>query len=253
MHNKMGDCSVRVWYSKCEGLFHALRDDRHGRLTTPVFSPDGNCVATGEMGPIVNHVSPSAVHLWDANKGILLRSFVGHEDFIMSAAFSPDSRRIVSGSNDQTVRVWNVADGSEVLRLSIDEWVLKVSFSADGKRIAARSISGRHHEWECESGQKLGVVPQVDDQRTDEHGLGSGALNTAFAYDASGARFQLVVTASETTIEDPSCGLPVAWFSCKWDGVAGSLQHHIWAGAEQTHLYLMTLERTSLTERNTYG
>ncbi|KAF8225961.1 hypothetical protein L208DRAFT_1407786, partial [Tricholoma matsutake] len=35
----------------------------------------------------------------------------GHEDTVFSVAFSPDGTRIVSGSFDKTIRVWDVAKG----------------------------------------------------------------------------------------------------------------------------------------------
>ncbi len=38
--------------------------------------------------------------LWDAETGDLVRSFKGHSDHVVSVAFSPDGRRLVSGSYD---------------------------------------------------------------------------------------------------------------------------------------------------------
>jgi WD40 repeat protein len=37
-----------------------------------------------------------------------LAELKGHTDHIFSIAFSPDGKRLVSGSNDQTIRFWNV-------------------------------------------------------------------------------------------------------------------------------------------------
>ena len=41
----------------------------------------------------------------------------GHCDCVMSVAFSPDGKSIVSGSNDTTVRIWDVASGAERARM----------------------------------------------------------------------------------------------------------------------------------------
>ena len=35
-----------------------------------------------------------------------------HSDFIMSVAFSPDGTKIVSGSHDRTIKVWDMVDWS---------------------------------------------------------------------------------------------------------------------------------------------
>jgi WD40 repeat protein len=37
--------------------------------------------------------------------------FTGHTNWVRSVAFSPDGQHIVSGSEDQTVRVWNISTG----------------------------------------------------------------------------------------------------------------------------------------------
>jgi len=41
--------------------------------------------------------------------------FEAHTDFVNSVAFSPDSKGIVSGSYDKTIRVWNAETGAVFL------------------------------------------------------------------------------------------------------------------------------------------
>ena len=53
-------------------------------------------------------------------------------------AFSADGKRIVSGSEDKTVKVWDAATGQEVLTLKGHTGqVTSVAFSPDGKRIVS--------------------------------------------------------------------------------------------------------------------
>lgn len=68
--------------------------------------------------------------------------FGGHTDFVLSVAFSPDGMRIVSGSVDNTVRVWD-ADRSRSVKGQFQEHIDDVSvvaFSPDGSWI----VSGSH-------------------------------------------------------------------------------------------------------------
>ena len=57
-----------------------------------------------------------------------------------SAAFSPDGTRVVTGSNDQTVKVWDAKTGAELISLkgySLGAYVTNaiVAFSPDGGRL----------------------------------------------------------------------------------------------------------------------
>ena len=45
--------------------------------------------------------------MWDADSGEELARLRGHEDLVWTVTVSPDGRRIVSGSSDDTVRVWH--------------------------------------------------------------------------------------------------------------------------------------------------
>jgi WD40 repeat protein/serine/threonine protein kinase len=104
------------------------------------FSPDGRLLATVgggfENGEQSRHLGEATV--WDAATGEEKFSFQGHTDWVLALAFSPDGRRLATGSADQTVRLWDLSTGQEVLTLRRHEGnVHALAFSPDGYRLAS--------------------------------------------------------------------------------------------------------------------
>jgi WD40 repeat protein len=64
-------------------------------------------------------------------------------------AFSPDGKRIVSGSLDNTLKVWDAETGQEMLTLKgHSDPVYSVAFSSDGKRIVSGSDDNTLKVWD---------------------------------------------------------------------------------------------------------
>ncbi len=82
----------------------------------------------------------------------------GHERAVLSVAFSGDGRRIVSGSNDDTVRLWDVETGQLIgdpLQGHQDA-VNSVTFSGDDRRIVSGSDDNTIRLWDAETGEPIG-------------------------------------------------------------------------------------------------
>lgn len=87
-----------------------------------------------------------------------LMTLTGHTDCVNSVAISPDSKRIVTGSDDNTVRIWDTVTGAELATLTehTDDVDL-VAFNADGSRI----VTGAMHPWGSEAYLRKAVDGRV--------------------------------------------------------------------------------------------
>lgn len=93
------------------------------------------------------------------------RPFAGHRGYILSVAVSGDGRCAVTGSDDGTARLWDVASGRELHRFeSHGAAVLCVAFSPDDRRIISGGRDRKLHFWDTATGkERLRCTGHTDD------------------------------------------------------------------------------------------
>ncbi|MCA2681312.1 MAG: hypothetical protein IM482_17470, partial [Microcystis sp. M043S2] len=80
----------------------------------------------------------------------------GHDNSVLSVNFSPDGKTLVSGSDDKTIKLWNVETGKEIRTLyGHDNSVTSVNFSPDGKTLVSGSDDNTIKLWNVETGQEI--------------------------------------------------------------------------------------------------
>jgi WD40 repeat protein len=127
----------RIW-NATTGWDHQLsRDDI--LVASVGFSPDGLLFvrASGKAAVIANAIS-----------GETLGSLDGHEDIVSTADFSPDTKMVVTGSYDETARVWDMATGKVKLVLGgHTDNVSSAAFSPDSTRVLTAAFDGKVRVW----------------------------------------------------------------------------------------------------------
>ena len=90
---------------------------------------------------------------------------VGHAAWVNSVCYSPDGKYIASGSDDKTVKIWEVETGRELRTLRGHSYdVNSVCYSPDGKYIASGSDDKTIKIWEAETGRELRTLNGYADQ-----------------------------------------------------------------------------------------
>ena len=80
----------------------------------------------------------------------------GHSHWVLSVAWSPDGTKLASGSDDDTVRIWEVATGKELSQLSCDPSVRSIDWHDN--RIVAGCYDGTIKVFDAQSGDRLSTV-----------------------------------------------------------------------------------------------
>jgi WD40 repeat protein len=118
------------------------------------FSPDGKLLASGSVG--------KTIKIWQIGTEEELRSLKtgsvgvtslkGHSDRINSLAFSPDGKILASGSDDKTIKIWQLATGKLICTLTGHlAAVQSVAFSPNGLMLVSGSWDTTIKIWRYEN------------------------------------------------------------------------------------------------------
>jgi WD40 repeat protein len=124
----MGSGEGRIAADAQRTQWFRQRDSHHPRL-----SPCG--VGLGRQDP----------EDWDAVRGQLLRTLEGHNDWVRAVAITPDGRLVVSGSGDETLRIWDAKNGKELCSFEADAKIFCCAVTKNGGTIIAGDGLGQVH------------------------------------------------------------------------------------------------------------
>ena len=144
-----------------------------------------------------------------AGADVPLRTLTGHTDNVLSVAFSPDGKILASGSEDGTIKLWDVAMGEEIHTLvGHTLYVTSVAFDPDGTIIASGSFDKTIKLWDVATGEEIRTLT----------GHSKYVVSVAFSPDG-----KVLASASSSTLDDNSVKL--------WDVATGreirTLTHNV--------------------------
>ncbi|GAB3987767.1 hypothetical protein GCM10029978_107850 [Actinoallomurus acanthiterrae] len=143
-------------------------------------------------------------------------TLTGHTGNVDAVAFSPDGKILATGSNDTTVRLWDVAAARTTTTLTGHTgFVYSVAFSPDGKTLATGSTDGTARLWDVASARAASLTGHTDAVNSVAFNPDGKTLATG-SWDGT-VRLWDVATTRTTTTLTANTGF-VVWVAFSPDG-----------------------------------
>ncbi len=143
---------VKVWNIETGELIRSFAAPA-SLIRSIAFSPDGKTVASASLR---FGTSPTAIKLWNIETGEQTGSIEEDADLGLSFVaikFSPDGRTIASGSNSNSVKLWDAVTGRQITSFDTHSYsVSSVAFSPDGKWLASGNGDRTVKLWDLKRG-----------------------------------------------------------------------------------------------------
>ncbi len=271
------DKTIRIWDAAtgkelCRLMYHVAH------ITDVVFSSDGSMLASASrdqriciwdlssIGRAVPDRSDSLPIVCDTP----LHYFRGHRGWVNSVAFNCDHSRVISGSDDATLRIWDCRTGSALNRLVGTVNISSMAVSPDNRFVSTCSKYGEFQRWDiaaetvCQAWPLPPSLERICFTEDGQYVLGLSGQEIIRVWDAASGQalveheyigdraspcaltiprqpFEACQTSSGTSCRRLS-GETVAWLPPGYTHIACGNTGRLWLGRSGSHLYLYALE-----------
>lgn len=191
------DKSTRLWDSTTGAEVTVLEAER-GNMYSAAYSPDGSVIAVGNAYGVIRLLDAATLteqEVWEE----------AHDSDVLSLAFSPDGSKLVSTSDDQSIKLWDVASGKMLSEVpGYTRQVSNVALNADDTLILAGSGDGTLRIWDINGDDAQPIFMQEDGSSSSTDNLHIADFSQAGDYFAGihGSTLRIWDTASNELLHE---------------------------------------------------
>ncbi len=143
---------IKLWDVATRTSTTILEETPYGGVESVAFSRDGTLATTA------SEFFDDTIKLWNVATGNAI-TLKGHTGNVTSLVFSRDGTQLASGSNDKTVKLWDVVTRTNTATFEgHKDYVTSVGFSPDGATIVSGSEDGKVKLWDVATGTNIATL-----------------------------------------------------------------------------------------------
>lgn len=148
------DKAIRLWHLQT-GVHQQTLTGHQDSIRAIEFLPlHDQSVAYTLGATLVTGGQDKLIHLWNIRHKTILRTFSGHEHWVLTLAVHPNGQILYSGSRDRTIRQWDLASGRCLATLSgHTAEVTGLAVSPNGTILVSCSADQTIRIWDVASNQ----------------------------------------------------------------------------------------------------